>query len=373
MKNKNLRIGAVVLAAGYASRMGTCKALLYIKGRSAVSRVIGTLREAGVDDPVVVAGCYREKVEHEARACGARTVFNERYDDGMFSSVRAGVESLSGDLDAFFLLPADIPMVRPSTCRALKEAFLEGVEVVYPAFRGVRGHPPLIGARLIPEILAWKGDGGLRALLAHHEEGARVIEVPDGGISLDMDTPEDHALLNLMAEREDIPSEQECLAFHDLFDSPQKVREHCFVVAKVAGVLAERLRGVHPVDPPLLMAAAQLHDMARTLPNHAEEAARALEAWGFPEPADLVRHHMDLPENEPQLSGRSLLYLADKITSGNRVVELDQKSISMGKRLSNDPHALEAALWRLRKAMDTASAFEKTTGTRLEEALSSLL
>ncbi len=200
-----------------------------------------------------------------------------------------------------------------------------------------------------------------------------MLEVPDGGISLDMDTPEDHALLNLMAEREDIPSEQECLAFHDLFDSPQRVREHCLVVAKVAGVLAKSLREVHPVDPPLLMAAARLHDMARTLPSHAEEAARALEAWGFPQPADLVRHHMDLPENEPQLSRRSLLYLADKITSGNRVVGLDQKSLFMEKRLSTYPPALEAALRRLRKAMEIASVFENTTGTRLEEALSSLL
>lgn len=367
MKNENPRIGAVVLAAGYAARMGSCKSLLDIGGRTALRRVIGMLQKAGVEDLVVVVGCYREQVELEARACGVRTVFNERYDDGMFSSVTTGAAALFGDMDAFFLLPVDIPMVRPAACRALKDAFIQGVDVAYPAFRGAKGHPPLIGSRLIPEILEWSGEGGLRGLLARHEERSRVVEVPDEGITLDMDTPEDYALLNAMAEREDIPSESECIAFHDLFGSPQRVREHCRVVAQVAGVLAEGLKDLHPVDAPLLQAAAMLHDMARTMPDHAEEAARMLNSWDFPELADLVGYHMDLPEDEPHLSGRSLLYLADKIVSDDRVVSLRRKIWNMEKKFAGESEALAAAASRLNRACNIAAAFEECTGKSVDD------
>lgn len=367
MKKGNLRTGAVVLAAGYASRMGTCKALLDIKGCSALRRVTGTLKAAGVEDLIAVVGYYREEVEQEVRVCGGRAVFNERYDDGMFSSVTTGISALSKDVDAFFLLPVDIPMVRSATCRALTKAYMRGMEIVYPTFSGARGHPPLISTRLIPEILAWSGEGGLRGLLARHEKRACVLEVPDQGVVIDMDTPEDYELLNIMAEREDIPSEQECLAFHGLFDSPQQVRDHCRVVEQVVVALAENLKSFCPVDIPMLRTAALVHDMARTIPEHAEEAARTLEAWDFPELADLVGYHMDLPEDEPPLSGRSLLYLADKMVAGVNVVGLQRKRRIVVEKFESDPQVLAAANLRLDRARNIAVSFEECTGRNVED------
>ncbi len=46
-------------------------------------------------------------------------IFNPRFSEGMFSSVQAGAASLSSSSRAFFLLPADIPTVRPATVRLL--------------------------------------------------------------------------------------------------------------------------------------------------------------------------------------------------------------------------------------------------------------
>lgn len=368
-----LRLGGVVPAAGFSSRMGTCKALLGVGDRCVLRRNVDLLRGAGVKEPVVVTGCYREIVEEEALVCGARAVFNEDYENGMFSSIRKGVQALPDGLDAFFLLPVDIPMVRGATCAALAGAFADGVEIVYPAFRGMRGHPPLIGSALVPEILAWNGDGGLRALLGKHAEKSVVLDVPDQGVALDMDTPDDYRMLNELAALEDMPSESECLAFHEMFGSPPKVLAHCLATARVARALGETVRHAGGVDSLLLHRAALVHDMARTRLHHAEAAADILEQWSFRSLAGPVRVHMDLPEGEPLLSNASLLYLADKMTSGAEIVSLESRKQKMRERFAEDSEALEAALNRLDRARKIAQAFRRETGRSAEDLAVSAL
>ena len=154
MTSNGIRTGAVVLAAGFSSRMGKCKALLDVGGPTALERTLSTLRHSGVEDIVVVSGHYREEVEGEAKRGGARAVFNEHYEKGMLSSIKAGVTALSPDFDAFFLLPVDVPLVKSATLKALRKAlgFRSSLAVVFPAFLGRRGHPPLVRTDLVPSL-----------------------------------------------------------------------------------------------------------------------------------------------------------------------------------------------------------------------------
>lgn len=371
MTDVRLRTGGIVLAGGLSSRMGRCKALLEIAGSSALDQVLSSMRQAHVEDLVVVSGFHRKEIEKEATGGGVRTVFNDRFEEGMLSSVKTGVRALSDDLEAFFLLPVDIPLVRPATLREMKKSFSSnlGLEAVFPAFLGQRGHPPLIRGDLIPGILRWEGPMGLRGFLEQHEASSLTLETPDEGTVTEMDTVEEYQELRSLAIRRNVPTERECLAFWEILSTPQEVREHSRVVGEVAVRLANLVRDTDHVDPELLKAAALLHDMARTLGHHADVAADMLELWGFAETADLVRYHMELPEDEPLLSGRSLLYLADKLTSGNRVVDLRQRRKLIEKRFSSDPDALAAALVRLQRARTIANSFEKASGTKLEATL----
>ena len=92
----------------------------------------------------------------------------------MFSSIIAGIRDLQPDREAFFLLPVDIPLVRPQTVRDLLEALSKtSGKILYPVFRGKRGHPPLIAADFVKEIRCWKGDGGFRAFLGQYESQSR--------------------------------------------------------------------------------------------------------------------------------------------------------------------------------------------------------
>ena len=78
---------------------------------------------------------------------------------------------------------------------------------------------------------------------------------------------------------------------------------------------------------------------------------------------------MDLPEGEPLLSGRSLLYLADKVVSGDRVVGLEQKRMEMEKKFAADPAALEPARRRLQRAFEIGRTIENTSGENLQHLL----
>jgi molybdenum cofactor cytidylyltransferase len=114
----------------------------------------------------------------------------------MYSSVVAGVSSLSADRSAFFLLPADMPLVKKETIEELLKVYNRtDYDIIYPIYKGRRGHPPLISASLFPVIKNWEGCGGLRGLLSGYQQAAIQVEVVDENILIDMDTPEDY--LNL--------------------------------------------------------------------------------------------------------------------------------------------------------------------------------
>jgi molybdenum cofactor cytidylyltransferase len=105
----------------------------------------------------------------------------------------AGVSSLDEATKVFFVLPVDIPLMRPATVRDLLQAFPAGdAAICHPTIGGRRGHPPLIGGHHIPSIPHSREEGGLGALLTRLEQHAVDVAVVHEFIHQDMDRPEDY-------------------------------------------------------------------------------------------------------------------------------------------------------------------------------------
>lgn len=191
MKGANL--SAVIPAAGLSSRMQAFKPLLPLHGKTIVEHVVLLFAEAGVDDIVVVAGHGAGELIPALEPLPCRWTINRNYRDGMFTSIQKGVQELSGSCDAFFLLPVDIPLVRPSTVHRLIDVFFNdrSALICYPECKGRRGHPPLIDAGLREHILAYDGEGGMRGLLSRYREQSVSVPVDDPYIRMDADTPAD--------------------------------------------------------------------------------------------------------------------------------------------------------------------------------------
>lgn len=88
----------------------------------------------------------------------------------------------------WLVLPGDMPLVRPSTLRAVASA-LDTHPVVYAQHRGRRGHPVGFAAELYSELVLLDGDEGARRIVARYP--VRGEEVDDPGVLLDIDTRED--------------------------------------------------------------------------------------------------------------------------------------------------------------------------------------
>jgi len=186
-------ITALILAAGYSARMGQFKPLLGLGGQTAIERVVASFREAGISDVRVVAGYRRKILVPLLNRLGVEVIINYRYAEGMFSSVQAAVRSLGPSTEAFFLMPADVPLVKAETLRNLAETYgRHPGKILVPAYGDRRGHPPLIAARFAGEIMSYGGAGGLNSLFDLHPADILILPVPDGNILLDMDTPGDY-------------------------------------------------------------------------------------------------------------------------------------------------------------------------------------
>ena len=191
----SLRLAAIIPAAGLSSRMGTFKPLLSFGSQTVIEASVGNAVSAA-DHTVVVLGKRADEIRELLTArFGEKIRFAENPDyasTDMLTSVRIAL-ALSEDCDAFFISPADMPMIPPSVYRKLARSFCPDDEILIPVSGGRRGHPPLISARLIPAVLAYDGEDGLRGFYRGHK--VREIDAEETGILKDLDTPEDYAAL----------------------------------------------------------------------------------------------------------------------------------------------------------------------------------
>jgi molybdenum cofactor cytidylyltransferase len=169
------------------------KPTLKLGDTTVLERSIRLFRDLGIKDVIVVTGHGAGQIVPIVHYCGARAILNRQFEQGMFSSVQSGVKAVRTASRAFFVLPVDIPLVRPQTIEDLLNAYHIGKsKIAFPVFHGKRGHPPLVDACYRNEILSYSGEGGLRAIFRNHEEESINIEVADEMILSDLDTPADY-------------------------------------------------------------------------------------------------------------------------------------------------------------------------------------
>jgi CTP:molybdopterin cytidylyltransferase MocA len=163
-------VGAVVLAAGAASRFGSPKQQLMI------APVLGRVRGASaIDDIVVVVGA------HEVEA-DARTVHCADWERGPGASLRCGLAALPPKAEAAVVVLADGPGLAPEAIDRVVAAWRDGDgDVVAASYGGERGHPVVLGRAV------WQAvpDAGARAL------EPVLVPCDDLGAPGDVDLPAD--------------------------------------------------------------------------------------------------------------------------------------------------------------------------------------
>ena len=192
-------LSAVILAAGDSTRMGSPKAaLLAPDGATFVGRLITTLREAGVDDLVIVTGRHHdavvESIARDHRSTTARIARNPDPSRGQLSSLLTGMEIVvTPQTDAMLMTLVDVPLVRVSTVTSVIDEWRRTrAPIVRPAIGDRHGHPVIFDRVLFDELRRAPLDAGAKSVVRAHEHEIVNVPVDDEGCVRDVDTPSDY-------------------------------------------------------------------------------------------------------------------------------------------------------------------------------------
>jgi molybdopterin-guanine dinucleotide biosynthesis protein A len=127
------RLGGIVLAGGRSSRMGSPKAMLEWHGSTLLRRIAGLVARA-VDGPVVVVRAPGQELP--ALPSGIEITEDEREGRGPLQGLAAGLEALTGAVDAAYVSSTDVPLLHPAFVRRVLAALEDDADVALPLVAG---------------------------------------------------------------------------------------------------------------------------------------------------------------------------------------------------------------------------------------------
>jgi molybdenum cofactor cytidylyltransferase len=185
-----VNVTAVILAAGGSSRLGRPKQLVQFQGRSLLRRAAETACASRATEVLAVLGHDAPGMLGDLDGLRVRVLENPLWRDGIGSSIRHAIASISPVSEGALVMLCDQPRLTVGHLDALIDAFRRTPDrPVASAYGGSSGVPALFPRALFGELLLLKGDRGAKRVLLAHEEELVTLPWPDG--TLDVDTAPD--------------------------------------------------------------------------------------------------------------------------------------------------------------------------------------
>jgi molybdenum cofactor cytidylyltransferase len=184
-------LAAIILAAGESKRFGSPKQLYKIDNKTLIETAIATCVSAKIDQIIVVLGAHRELIE-PILPKNITIAINEHYLNGQTSSIQCGINKLTADVDAFFVVPVDLGLIKTQTIAALTAQFKQAKPLIaIPTYNSHKGHPPLYAISVAKNILALKNDEPLYTINIKFAKETLLVSVDDANILKNINTPHD--------------------------------------------------------------------------------------------------------------------------------------------------------------------------------------
>ena len=154
--------------------------LLQIGTIPVIKRIVISFQQAGIFPIVIVTGADEFEVRNSLANYDVIFLRNEDCEaPPLFASVKIGLEYLQDKCERIVFTPVNVPMFSPDTLKQLMDT--EG-DMVTPSYHNKGGHPVIISSKIIPELLEYKGDNGLRGAAATLGDRRIWVNVEDEGI-----------------------------------------------------------------------------------------------------------------------------------------------------------------------------------------------
>jgi molybdenum cofactor cytidylyltransferase len=172
---QSMKVTALVLGSGASRRLGRPKQLIEIDGEALIRRAARLASEVA---PTVVV-IAEESLRAQLIGVDVQIVVNKEADEGMASSIRAGVSACHGGV---LITLCDQPRVTAAHLRTLVDA---RAPIAATAYRGIVGVPAFFAQQYRADLLALRGDGGARCLIDAHRDVVAAIPFEDAAIDID--------------------------------------------------------------------------------------------------------------------------------------------------------------------------------------------
>ena len=190
-----LRIGALILAAGGSSRMGTPKPLLHFRDDNFINTLVHTASLVELNPIIVVTGFMSEIVAASITPVdGLIVVQNENWQEGQGSSIATGTRAIPDDIDAMIIMLVDQPGITTGLLSVLITTYQDSQKPIVITRVGELLTPPTLMDKVcFPALLNLKGDEGARKLLSLFDY--QECNWQEDNSLKDVDTPDEYQAL----------------------------------------------------------------------------------------------------------------------------------------------------------------------------------
>ena len=186
-------LSAILLAAGGSKRMGEPKQLMPLGSSTMVEQAIDNLLNSAVNEVIVVLGYKAEEIIKSLAAKPVKFAINPNYQQGMSTSIIAGLNLVDRQAQAVMLALGDQPLVDSQTInRLIDEFYNHDKGIAVPTYQGRRGHPIIFAIKYKQKLLELEGDIGGRQIIQYHPDDILEVAVDAESVITDIDTRADY-------------------------------------------------------------------------------------------------------------------------------------------------------------------------------------
>jgi molybdenum cofactor cytidylyltransferase len=190
-------ISIILLAAGLSRRMGAAnKLLLPFQGKTMLETTLDHLLQVTNAEIIVVLGHEAEQIRPLLENYKVKVVFNPNFENGMTSSIQAGVNAASEQSAGFMTCLSDMPLIQAVDYQYLADVFLDKIQseprvIVQPVFEGKPGNPVIFSNIYKPDILSLNFPEGCKPIVQANRAYVHQVNINTDAVLRDADTEDD--------------------------------------------------------------------------------------------------------------------------------------------------------------------------------------
>jgi molybdenum cofactor cytidylyltransferase len=184
------KVYAIILAAGASTRLGSPKQLLEWRNQSLLAHTLQNVHALLGKQVYVVLGAHAADIQAAVNLDKQTTVINANWEEGIASSIRAGVNALPVSASAVLIMLCDQPLINTLHLQQLLKGWQNATDkIVASQYPQSVGAPAIFPAQYFAQLLTLTGDKGAKLLFKKFETS--LLKIPILEAEFDIDSMED--------------------------------------------------------------------------------------------------------------------------------------------------------------------------------------